>query len=125
MRPEMILKKKAQDTWIAVVALLCVYYGLEVAARDCYLGQEPDSNQEGKLRWVLPVDYNNRCICTQLLPGGLILYTPERSYIPYYIDQPPFRATEKDLVLLLDCPVDFSIIGKPTEQSSTYRAEAS
>ncbi|XP_033633075.1 fucolectin-like [Asterias rubens] len=116
-----------QSTWITVIALtlLCVYYGIEVAANHCYLGQEPDSNQEGKLRWVLPVDYNNRCICTSLLPGGLNLYTPERSYIPYYIDQPPFRATERDLVTFLDCPVDFSIIGKPTEQSSTYRFQYS
>ena len=29
MRPEMILKKKAQDTWIAVVALLCGEYCIE------------------------------------------------------------------------------------------------
>ncbi|XP_071792943.1 uncharacterized protein [Asterias amurensis] len=94
----------------------------EVVTQNCYLGQEPDSNQEGKLRWVLPVDYNNRCICTRLLPGGLNLYTPERSYIPYYIDQPPFRATEREMVTFLDCPVDFSIIGKPTEQSSTNSA---
>ena len=70
---------------------------LEVVANACYLSQEPDLNEQSKLRWVLSVKHQHRCSCTMIIPGGVSVITPQRSYEPYYTDHPIF--TDEQVVI--------------------------
>ncbi|XP_038046791.1 fucolectin-like, partial [Patiria miniata] len=94
----------------------------DVTANVCYLGQLPDPSHPGKLRWVMPTNKRrDQCSCTSLLPAG-ILKAPSGPHRPYYVDRPLFTNDKEKISDLFDCGEEFSIIGKPAEQSSTYRA---
>ena len=95
--------------------LLCLwflfsdYFGMDVLANVCYLSQQPDPHQGGKLRWVMPVEYKDRCTCTIFRPGGWNMNPPLRSYNPYFIDQPLFIYRQHEIFKILDCSGEIAL----------------
>ena len=53
-------------------------------AHHCYIGQEPDANNDW--HWVLP--YEDPCACTGIRFGGLNTDTPERDFEPMHVEKP-------------------------------------
>ncbi|XP_033633071.1 uncharacterized protein LOC117294673 [Asterias rubens] len=113
----------------------------------CHNGLKYDLNSNNPHRWVLP--YEDPCEYVAVLGG---LTTHNISYqqgAPLYLDkifvrlhtifgcqcyqkvyddtkdQSSTSAIERETTIFWDCPVDFSIIGKPTEQSSTHSVQYS
>ena len=80
-------------------SLLCIYgfvlfevslWYAGVAAKVCIFSQEPDPDQRGSLRWVLPLENRDLCACSEIRPGGVTMVTPKRGFRPYYTDHPIF-----------------------------------
>lgn len=80
------------------IVFLCLGTG---AQKTCYFEQEPD--HEGKLRWVMPGSQQERCSCAVLLPGGVNMTEPKRSYEPYYTDQPLFTDDVEEIHDYFEC----------------------
>ncbi|XP_022096525.1 uncharacterized protein LOC110982445 [Acanthaster planci] len=112
---------------LTFVIYLYVYLGWsEVTANECYLGQVPDPSQAGELHWATPLNRRgDRCSCTRISSGGMISPQTSGLHDPFYVSKPMFTDDRREIADMFDCGVEFSIIGKPTEQSSTYRTRTS
>ena len=54
----------------------------------CQMGQQPDPNNDNKMRWVLPMTKEERCACTKIFLGGVNIDPPPGAEEHFYRDDP-------------------------------------
>ncbi|XP_072047969.1 uncharacterized protein [Amphiura filiformis] len=77
---------------IMISILAAISYRPTVAP--CVVGQEPEQNNDCKIRWMLPRSQADPCSCTRFIYGGLNASPVEESTEPYYFDSPKIFRNE-------------------------------
>ncbi|XP_071790749.1 angiopoietin-4-like [Asterias amurensis] len=89
--------------FITAVGIVSLMGFATVTAFGCSFGREPDPQENGIIRWVMPLNHRLRCQCTSIYPGGMNTYTPERGFYPFYTDHPLFTDLDTEIFNFFDC----------------------